>query len=83
MHSSAPRPTHPGQGNIRRPIKDQTHERNAGTGKVSGNIVEVNRAAGETKEAALHLQLSADGLTEQGEVVRTQVEKFLASVRSA
>ena len=63
-------------------IVDNIQETAASTGKVSGNIVEVNRAAGETKEAALQLQLSADGLTEQGEVVRTQVEKFLASVRS-
>ena len=54
-----------------------------GTQEVSSNISGVNQAANDTGAAATQIQNASGDLSRQSEVLRTEVEKFLANVRAA
>jgi methyl-accepting chemotaxis protein len=54
-----------------------------GTQEVSGNIISVNQAAQETGAAAAQMLSSAAELSENGELLKVQVEAFLSEVRAA
>jgi methyl-accepting chemotaxis protein len=55
----------------------------AGTQEVSGNIVQVNQAASETGQSAGEVLTAAEELSEQGEVMRRQVDDVLQNTRAA
>jgi len=62
--------------------------RNAGaaarsTTEVASNITEVNRGAGDTGSASARVLSSAQSLSRQSTQLRTEVEKFLQTVRAA
>jgi methyl-accepting chemotaxis protein len=54
----------------------------SGTGQVSHSITAVTRAAQETGMASSQMLDAASELAKQSEILRDQVDKFLASVRS-
>ncbi len=54
-----------------------------GTGRVSSSIGSVTRAAGETGATATQVLSSATQLSQQSEQLRSEVDKFLATVRTA
>jgi len=55
----------------------------AGTQEVSTNIADVNRIAGETREAAGHVQEGATRLGQQFDELQQEVDRFVSSLRSA
>jgi methyl-accepting chemotaxis protein len=55
----------------------------AGTQEVSTNIADVNRIAGETREAAAHVQDGAARLGQQFDELQGEVDRFVRSLRSA
>jgi methyl-accepting chemotaxis protein len=55
----------------------------AGTQEVSTNIADVNRIAGETREAAGHVQDGATRLGQQFDELQQEVDRFVSSLRSA
>lgn len=71
------------QGAATREIAGNVSQAAAGTRQVSATIAEVNRAAGETGTAAEHVLDAAGELGRQAEVLRREVETFLATVRVA
>jgi len=54
-----------------------------GTEQVSSNILEVTRAASETGTAATQVTATAGELSSKSEMLKVQVERFLAEVRAA
>jgi len=50
---------------------------------VSNNIVQVTQAAGHTGAAANQVLSAAGQLAQQAEVLRHEVERFLAGIRAA
>ena len=54
-----------------------------GTQEVSGNIIKVTRTAGETGVAAEQVLGAAAGLSKQAEVLRGDVDRFLAAIKAA
>jgi methyl-accepting chemotaxis protein len=54
-----------------------------GTGKVSTNIIGVNKAAGETGVAANQVLGSAEQLSSQTTALRAEVDRFVANIRAA
>ena len=54
-----------------------------GTAQVATNITDVNRGAGETGAASSQVLASAQQLAKEGGRLRTEVDKFLATVRAA
>lgn len=54
-----------------------------GTREVSANISGVTKAAGETGEAATQVSSAAGELSHQAEVLRTEVDRFVTSIRAA
>ncbi|HZB92016.1 MAG TPA: HAMP domain-containing methyl-accepting chemotaxis protein [Stellaceae bacterium] len=64
-------------------IARNIQEASAGTGQVSGNIAGVNQAAADTGAAASHVLASAEQLGRQAEMLRTEVDSFLANIRAA
>lgn len=54
-----------------------------GTEQVTNNIIEVTRAASETGTAATQVTATAGELSSKSELLKAQVEKFLAEVRAA
>jgi methyl-accepting chemotaxis protein len=54
-----------------------------GTNEVSSNIGGVSQTAAETGSAANQVLGAADGLSEQSEKLRGQVDQFLATIRAA
>jgi methyl-accepting chemotaxis protein len=54
-----------------------------GTARVADTITEVNRGAVETESAASHVLTSAQSLSGEGAKLKTEVDRFLASVRAA
>jgi methyl-accepting chemotaxis protein len=54
-----------------------------GTSEVAGTISDVNRGAGETGAAASQLLASSKMLSTEGNRLKLEVDKFLASVRAA
>ncbi len=53
------------------------------TGRVAGNVDDVNRAASETSSASSQVFASAKVLAGEGAKFRQTVEKFLETVRAA
>jgi methyl-accepting chemotaxis protein len=64
-------------------ISNNSQQAAAGTQQVSENIAAVNQAATETGAAASQVLQSAGELSKQGELLRAEVDKFLAEVRAA
>ncbi|WP_029007383.1 methyl-accepting chemotaxis protein [Azospirillum halopraeferens] len=71
------------QGAATRDIAENVAQAARGTGEVSANIVGVNQAASETGSAASQVLGAAEGLTRQAETLRTEVTRFIATVRAA
>ena len=71
------------QGAATREITRNTQEAANGTGEVSRNITGVNKAAGETGTAATQVLTSAGQLTDQANILRGEIDKFLGKIRAA
>ncbi|MGP0090677.1 MAG: protoglobin domain-containing protein [Xanthobacteraceae bacterium] len=71
------------QGAATKEIARNVQQASQGTSEVSSNISGVTRAAGETGAAASQVLASATDLSRQAEQLRTEVDKFLATVRAA
>ena len=54
-----------------------------GTAEVAANVTEVSRGASETGTASGQVLASAKALAGESEVLRSEVENFLVSVRAA
>ena len=63
-------------------IARNVEQASAGTQEVSSNIVAVNEAANATGAAATQIRNSATELSQQSEVLRGEVHKFLTQVRA-
>jgi methyl-accepting chemotaxis protein len=55
----------------------------AGTAHVAHNIADVNRGASETGSASAQVHASASELAGEGNKLKAEVDKFLATVRAA
>jgi methyl-accepting chemotaxis protein len=71
------------QGAATQEIARNVEQAAAGTQEVSSNIGGVSQAASETGAAAGQIKAAAGKLSQQSEKLRTEVDKFLAGVRSA
>jgi len=71
------------QGAATQEIARNVEQAAAGTQEVSSNIGGVSQAAGETGTAATQIHGAADGLSQQSERLRAEVDRFLANVRTA
>ena len=71
------------QGAATREITRNTQETARGTQDVSANIAGVGQAAGATGAAATQVLTAANGLGEQSEKLRTEVDHFLGKIRAA
>jgi methyl-accepting chemotaxis protein len=71
------------QGTATSEIARNVQEAARGTQAVSNNISSVSETAGETGQTATKLLLSANELSQQSHMLRTQVEGFFAAIRSA
>jgi methyl-accepting chemotaxis protein len=71
------------QGAATQEIARNVQQASQGTNEVSSNISGVTRAAGETGASASQVLSSANGLAQQAEQLRVEVDKFLATVRAA
>jgi methyl-accepting chemotaxis protein len=71
------------QGAATREIARSVEEAAAGTSQVSENIEGVTLAAGEAGNAAEQIQRSAAGLTQQADILRSEMDKFLSQVRAS
>jgi len=54
-----------------------------GTAQVATNITDVNRGASETGSASTQVLSSAQSLSGESNRLKTEVERFLATVRAA
>jgi methyl-accepting chemotaxis protein len=70
------------QGAATQEIARNVEQAAAGTQEVSSNIDCVSQAANETGEAAADIRTAAGELSRQSELLRSEVGKFLASVRA-
>ncbi|MET1028101.1 MAG: methyl-accepting chemotaxis protein [Dongiaceae bacterium] len=64
-------------------IARNVQEASQGTTEVSANIQGVTQAAGETGRAAEQVLAAASGLGRQSEILRGQVDQFIATIRAA
>jgi methyl-accepting chemotaxis protein len=71
------------QGAATREIAGNVQQAAAGTQEVTNNIAEVNQTAAETGTAANDVLSAADSVATQSENLRSQVNDFLKSIRSA
>ena len=71
------------QGATIREIANNVQQVASGTQEVSNNIASVNQAAGETGTAAAQVLSTAGELSQHGETLRNEVDKFLYTVRAA
>jgi methyl-accepting chemotaxis protein len=71
------------QGAATQEIARNVAEAAAGTSRVSEAIGEVNEAAGETGGAVTNLRAVAQEVAKSGEVLRREVDGFLAGLRAA
>jgi hypothetical protein len=71
------------QGAATSEIARNVQEASTGTAEVSSSIGTVQEAAAETGEAASQMQSAATELAAQSEKLKSQVEAFLAAIRSA
>ncbi len=71
------------QGAATQEIARNVHQAAQGTTQVADNITEVNRGAGETGSASSQVLSSAQSLAGESARLKTEVQKFLATVRAA
>ena len=71
------------QGSATQEIARNVQEAAQGTHQVSSNIAAVNREASKTGSAANQVLSSAEQLSDQAATLRTDVDRFLASIRAA
>jgi methyl-accepting chemotaxis protein len=71
------------QGAATQEIARNVQQAARGTTEVASNITEVNRGAGETGSASSQVLSSAQSLSQESNRLRMEVDKFLATVRSA
>ena len=71
------------QGSATQEIARNIEQAALGTQDVSSNIAMVTQAAGETGEAAVDMMSASGELSEQSEMLKREVGKFLTSVRAA
>jgi methyl-accepting chemotaxis protein len=71
------------QGAATQEIARNVHEATKGTSQVASNIVNVNRAASETGTASSQVYGSAQSLASESNRLKTEVRKFLETVRAA
>ncbi|NIX77895.1 methyl-accepting chemotaxis protein [Microvirga terricola] len=71
------------QGAATQEIARNVQQASQGTAEVSSNITGVTRAAEESSAASAQVLTSASDLSEQSELLRSQVGQFLANVRAA
>ncbi len=71
------------QGAATNEISRSVQEVARGTGEVSSNVSGITEAAGETGAAASQVLSAASELSRQSEQLRSQVDKFLATVQAA
>ncbi len=69
------------QGAATQEIARNVEQAAAGTGEVSSNIAGVTQAAGETGQSASQVLSAANELSQQSELLKTEVDKFIAQVR--
>ncbi|MBT3237532.1 MAG: HAMP domain-containing protein [Rhodospirillaceae bacterium] len=71
------------QGAATQEIARNVEQAAAGTGEVSSNIAGVTQAAGESGAAAGQVLSAASELSQQSELLKAEVDKFMAQVRAA
>ena len=71
------------QGAATSEIARNVEQAAVGTGEVSSNIGGVTQAAGEAGQSAAQVLGAANELSQQSELLKTEVEKFIAQVRKA
>ena len=71
------------QGSVTKDIARNVQQAAAGTSQVVAHIGEVNRGANETGLASGNLLTSAQSLSGESSRLKSEVEKFLVSVRAA
>jgi methyl-accepting chemotaxis protein len=71
------------QGAATQEIARNVQQASAGTAEVSSNISGVTKAASDTGSAANQVRLSATDLAKQGDTLRQEIDRFLASIRAA
>ncbi len=71
------------QGAATREIAHNVTQASSGTRQVTSNVGAIDRAAGETAEAADVVMHSAEGLVRQSDTLREVLNRFLATVRAA
>ena len=69
------------QGGTTRNIADNIHSAAAGTAEVSRNAADVSASSIETNESATQMMSATSELSKQSEILRSEVDKFLVSVR--
>ena len=71
------------QGEATKEISRNVIEASTGTAEVSRNIANVSTAADRTGESAFSLLASSKGLAQQTDMLRKEVQKFIASVKAS
>jgi methyl-accepting chemotaxis protein len=71
------------QGAATQEIARNVQQAAAGTSKVAGSIADVNAGAAKTGAASGEVLASAQSLSQQSDRLKTEVHKFLATVRAA
>ncbi len=71
------------QNTATKEIADNVQQASAGTKEITVNIAKVNEAASETGSAATQVVSASGELSQQGETLRAEVDKFLDAVRAA
>jgi len=71
------------QGAATQEIARNVQQASAGTQEVSSNIVSVTAAAEETGQAATQLLDASKDLAQQAEIMRAEVERYIAGVKAA
>ncbi len=71
------------QGAATSEIARNVEQAAAGTGEVSSNIAGVTKAASESGESANEVLSAANDLSQQSEMLKSEVDKFMAQVRAA
>jgi len=70
------------QGAATQEIARNVEQAAAGTGEVSSNITSVTQAAEETGSSASEMLSAASELSQQSELLRSEVDKFLNNIRT-
>jgi methyl-accepting chemotaxis protein len=71
------------QGAATHEIARNVQQAATGTSQVATNITDVNRGASETGSASTQVLASAQSLAKESTMLRTEVDKFLVTVRAA